>query len=282
MGFFLSMGWIEEGLISEHGAGDGKQSIGDGSQRSGVAVSPGPKGGIALAADGIVLDGDAGPVVKGGSQPNVAGLTHDDETAFAAPAGNGGGAGQGAQGLVISFPQGRRGFCEQRGEDGPPDSGHGKQDVHVALLGFLPRGAVLLIGDVSAEAVDAASGLLDLAVDQAQTLGQGTDMSASGGDSSRRDGERLLAQEAQHFRRVDFADAVGFQQLGNGIGPDAPRLLGSGRLLPQGEKPLAGDIVADLQGLGIIASQLFAQVVGEAHALLAEVLGPGANIRAVR
>ena len=65
--------WIEEGLTFEHGADDGEEPVGDRAQRPAVGVAAGPERGVSVAAGGIVLDGDAGPVVGPGVDPSVAG-----------------------------------------------------------------------------------------------------------------------------------------------------------------------------------------------------------------
>ena len=39
---------------------------------------------VAGAAARIVLDGDTGPMIDGGAQPQMAGLTHEDDAALAA------------------------------------------------------------------------------------------------------------------------------------------------------------------------------------------------------
>src|SRR5262252_2915447 len=99
----------------------------------------------APAAELVVLDGDARPMIDRAAQPHVAGLAHDDDAALATALGHRGDAGQGAQGVIISPAQRLGSLGEQRGEDDPPDTRQGSQDRHVALLGRLPRRFVLMV-----------------------------------------------------------------------------------------------------------------------------------------
>ncbi len=81
--------------------------------------------GVSFMAGGVVLDGDAAPVVDGAAQTHVAGPAHDDDAALAASAGHRSDAGQASEGMVVSVAQRPGGFCEQRGEDDPSDPGQG-------------------------------------------------------------------------------------------------------------------------------------------------------------
>ncbi len=108
--------WIVEGLAFEHGAGDGEEPIGDRPQRPAVGVAAGSERDVSDAARGIVLDGDAGPMVDGAAQTHVAGFAHDDDAALAASAGHGRDAGQASEGVVVSVVQRPGRFCEQRGD----------------------------------------------------------------------------------------------------------------------------------------------------------------------
>ena len=80
---------IVEGLALEHGAGNAEEAVGDRAQGSAVGVAAGPQREVSFTARGIVLDGDAGPMVDGTAQTHVAGFTHDDDAALAASAGHG-------------------------------------------------------------------------------------------------------------------------------------------------------------------------------------------------
>src|SRR5208283_4780386 len=146
-------------------AGDGEQAVGDTPQGAAMAMTSLAQFRIAGAAANVVLDGDAGPMVDGGAQPQMTGLTHENHAALAAAPRHRGDAGQGAQRMIISFAQKLRGLAEQRGQDDPSDARQGSQDRHVALLGFLPRRIFLsAFGELVGEFVEPAMRLLDLLV----------------------------------------------------------------------------------------------------------------------
>src|SRR5208337_1423070 len=92
-----SMFWIEDCLALEHGASDGGQAVGDTPQGAAMAMTSLAQFRIAGAAAHVVLDGDAGPMVDGGAQPQMTGLTHENHAALAAAPRHRGDAGQGAQ-----------------------------------------------------------------------------------------------------------------------------------------------------------------------------------------
>src|SRR6478672_1998677 len=126
----------------------------------GIATSPG---------SGIVLNGDARPVVDSVLQSPVAGEAADHEALLAAASRDRSHPCQGAQGVIVSSAQGLCGLGEQCGEIDPPDSWPGAKDRHVTLLQAMP-GRVLLF-ELGAEAVQALLRLLDLLIEQAQARG---------------------------------------------------------------------------------------------------------------
>ena len=100
-----------------------------------MAVTAGSQGRVPGLASRVALGGDAGPVVDGVAQSAVDGLPHQHDAALAGALGDGGDAGQAAQGLIVSSLQGFGRFCEQRGEDDPPDwtpriSGSSRRAAH--------------------------------------------------------------------------------------------------------------------------------------------------------
>ena len=92
----------------------------------------------------VVLHGDARPMVHGVGEPVVAGLSSDDDAAFARSLGDWRDSCQTAQGGVVTSLQRIEGFCKQRGEDDPSHSRQGCEDLHVMLLP-LPSERLLLI-----------------------------------------------------------------------------------------------------------------------------------------
>jgi hypothetical protein len=113
------------------------------------------------SASRIVLNGDTRPVVDGVGEAIVAGLSSDDDAALSGSLGDGRDSCQTAQRGVIASLQGIRGFCEQRGEDGPSHSRQGCEDLRVMLL-FLPRLGLLGWHEAGGQAVDPAMGVFDL------------------------------------------------------------------------------------------------------------------------
>ena len=103
------------GLVFQHGAGDGDEPVGDGSQGTGMAA--GTVGGVFGTAGWGALHGDACPVVDGVAQAALCGEAAVADHAFARAAGDRSGAAQAVQGMVVSAPRRIEGFCEQRGED---------------------------------------------------------------------------------------------------------------------------------------------------------------------
>ena len=139
---------------------------------------------------------------------------------------------------------------------------HGSQDCHVALLANLPRRGLCRCLDCCAELVQALLGLLDLLVDQPQASSEGADVSGSRRDRARRYCERLLAQDAQDFGRIEAANAVVLEDTRDRV-LGYPCRLGRGRhLLPQIEEPI-GSGVAELTGLRVIPPQLVTHPIGQ-------------------
>ena len=56
---------LERGLAFQHCAGDGEQSVRDAAERAGMTVAAGSQGCVFGPADGVMLYGDASPVVEG-------------------------------------------------------------------------------------------------------------------------------------------------------------------------------------------------------------------------
>ena len=92
--------WVEGGLGFEHGTGDGEEAVGDAAQGAAMAVTALAQFGMAGAAARVVLNGDAGPMVDGGAQPQMTGLAREDDAALAAAPCYRGDAGQNTFGLA--------------------------------------------------------------------------------------------------------------------------------------------------------------------------------------
>ena len=123
--------WLVAGLGSEHRTRDCEQAVGDRAQRAGMAVAPGSQRSVLGLAYGVVLDGDAGPVVECIAEARMGCEAAHDYLGLAGPPGDGSDSAQTAEGLVVAFGQRLWGLGEQRGEDGLADSGQGGEDRHV-------------------------------------------------------------------------------------------------------------------------------------------------------
>ena len=176
---FWAVGGIEGGSGFEHGAGDVEEAVGDRSQGAAMAVTSASEGGVFGAASGIVLNGDARPMVHGVGEPVMAGLSSDDDAALARPLGDRRDSCQTAQGGVISPLQGIAGFCEQRGEDDPSHSRQGCEDLHVMLLS-LPRLGLLGRDEAGGQGIELAMGFLELPVDETDARDERGDVGAGG------------------------------------------------------------------------------------------------------
>lgn len=81
-------GGVEGGAGFQHGTGDIEEAVGDRSQRAAMTVPAAPESGVFGPALGVMLDGNAGPMVHGVAKPVMASLSPDDNTAFAGPLGD--------------------------------------------------------------------------------------------------------------------------------------------------------------------------------------------------
>ena len=80
--------------------------------------------------------------------------------------------------------------------------------------------------------------------------------------------DRGLTQDAEHARGLEPADAALAEQPGDGR-PVQARGLGRGRCHgPELQDPLGGKVIGELEQLRVVAPQLLADAVGQAHALL--------------
>ena len=95
------------------------------------------------------------------------------------------------------------------------------------------------------------------------------------------DEERRLAQQAPGLGGFQAAHPVLLQQPGKSTLAQAPGLVRRRRELPERQEPVGGEVVGQLQGLRIVAPELFAHPVGEAGPLLLQLVGqarPGAQL----
>ena len=175
-----------------------------------MTVSSGAQCGVFGSAGGVVLDGDASPMEDGIGEASVTSISSDDEAAFAGSLSDGSDACQASQGVIVSPLQGISGICQQRGEDSRSDSWRGGEDVDVTLL-WLPRLGLLVVAELCGEAIECLVSIADLAVDQANAVDQGGDVSAGGLGRAVGDGDRLLAQDVEGLCGVEAADAVALE-----------------------------------------------------------------------
>ena len=133
-----------------------------------MTVTARSRSGVFRPAGTVALHGHPRSMIHGIGQPWVAGLSPDDNEAFARPLGDGCDSRQTAQRGVIASLQGLPGFCEQRGKDDPSHSRQRCEDFRVMLL-HLPRLALLRAGKLGGQPIDASVGIADLLVEQANT-----------------------------------------------------------------------------------------------------------------
>src|SRR5215211_7930462 len=264
--------WIEQDLPFQERAENIEQPIGDTAQCPSMAVAAAAQLGIALAADRIMLDGHAGPMVDGVLQPRVAGMASHHDAALAAAAGYWGHARQYPQHVVISPPQRLAGLGEQRGDVDPSEPWTGTQDRDVALLADLPRRALRSGLDGGAELVQPALSFLDLLIDEPQTCCDGADMGGCGFGCPRRHPERRPAQDTQDLCRIQATNAIVLEDACDRLLADPRRPRWSRHLLPYIEEPFGRQVIAQFAGLRVVSPQLAAHPVGQAILLLLELI----------
>ena len=79
------MFWVEGGVLGEHHACNPQEAIGDGSEGASVRMATGSEGRITAATAGVMLGGNAGPMVDRSPQAAGTGLAHFETTRLAAP-----------------------------------------------------------------------------------------------------------------------------------------------------------------------------------------------------
>src|SRR5512134_997067 len=121
---------------------------------------------IATAALGVVLDGDARPMIDRITQPNVRGIAPDDNVGLATPPGHRCDARQRPERLVIAAIERCGRLSEQRGEVDPADPRHGPEDLDIAPLAVL-LGSRRPFTQRGTKFIEFARGVAKLAVDDA-------------------------------------------------------------------------------------------------------------------
>lgn len=87
-GFLSGERGVEGGARFEHGAGDGKEAVGDRSQGLDRGCDLGFEGRVFRSASEVVLNGEARPRVHGVGQSVMAGLSSDNDAALAGALGD--------------------------------------------------------------------------------------------------------------------------------------------------------------------------------------------------
>src|SRR5438445_9251933 len=228
--------------------------------------------GVTLPTDRILLRGHAGPVIERLRQAGVAGVPPQYDVTLAAAAGDGSGARQRAQDVVISPAQRLAGLGEQRGDVDPSEPWTGTQDLDVALLADLPRTVLRGSFDLATELVQPLPSLLDLLINQPHPGGDDADVGGRSLDAAWPDRKRRLPKDAQHGCRIQAPDAVAVEDTRDGFLAYLRGLLRGRDLLPQLEEPIGRHVIGELTGLRVISPQLTAQPVGEASAFLHEFI----------
>src|SRR5262245_63897323 len=125
-----------------------------------------------------MLRGNACPVIESVPKPRITGEPSGDDAALSGTLGDGSSATKSPQGVIVSSLEGFPSLSEQRGEDDPTVSWQGCEDRSVALLVCRSRFALRRLGQETAQPVELAVRILELAVDHSQTFAEHSDMSA--------------------------------------------------------------------------------------------------------
>src|SRR6266404_8273151 len=159
-----------------------------------------------------------------------------------------------------------------RSDVDPSEPWTGTQDRNVALLADLPRRALCGSRDGVTEFIQPPLGLSDLLIDEPQACHDGADMGGGGLNRAGGHRERRRAQDAQHVRGIEPANAMVLEDAGDRLLAHPRRLCRRRHLLPQVEEPLGCDILGKLAGLRVIPPQLLADPVGQAVLLPFELI----------
>ena len=178
--------------------------------------------------------------------------------------------------MIVSALQSIWSFCEHRGEDDPADTWQGIEDRHVTMLLLLSRHVLSLVsangfGELFAEPVELQFCMRQLAIDEPQLLDHHSDVSGRRLRCPLRHAQGRLAQLTDHMRRVETAYAITLENTSNGRLAHARGFVRRRCEFPQIEDPVIGEIVGDLQHLGVIAPKLLPQSVGQSQTLDLEV-----------
>src|SRR5215469_17871625 len=95
------------------------------------------QGGVVGFARRVEYRRDPRPVIERVTQTTIAGVAHQDHTAFAALFGDWRDSGVSAQGVVVSLSKGPRGLGEHRGGYDSSHSWQRPEDLDVAVLALL-------------------------------------------------------------------------------------------------------------------------------------------------
>ena len=217
-----------------------------------MGEAAGAEGAVAGLAEGVVLGGDAGPVIEGVSEFVLDGEAADLPAGVAGLDADGGDSGAGAEcGVVAALEQGE-GFGEESAEDVDPDSGQGEEDGGV--VGALVVGVVL--GERLQQFADVLTCLGEELVGGVCLGEEALEGSAGGLGGSGGDGERGGVQDLPQAFGVQSADAVFFEEFGEGRDAQLEGPCGGFGLVPELDEPGVGELVEEVgdgEELGVVA-----------------------------
>ena len=180
-----------------------------------------------------------------------------------------------SQSLIVSPSHGIVRFCEQRGEDDPADAWKRVQDVHVTLPRcprfFLRR--YRRAGQYGRQAAHLAVSPGKLLAGDGELREDHLKMGHSSLAGAWSNGDRRLAQPLKHVFGTHPANPVALQEVGDGPGADAARLLRSRHQAPEFACPGPGEIAFDPEKLRVVAPELLAGTVDEARLVAGEIAG---------
>ncbi len=155
----------------------------------------------------------------------------------------------------------------------PADARQASQDRHVTL--HRGGGAVVFGrrgGEPFGQPIEPVFGFLDLPVHEPEALDDDLQVGGGGVDGAGGGSDRGLAQAVEHVVSVEAADAIALQQAFDRRRPHARRLGGRRDVFPEVEEPGGGDVVVELEHGWEVAPEQLAHAVGEAIAIVTQVL----------
>src|SRR5262245_61363793 len=177
---------VVERAAAKHRDDDVEEPVRDASQRATVAVSFGSKLGVVGAAERVVLNAGAGPVVDRFAEPRVARETHRNDALLAALLGHWGHATEHAKSAIVPIQEWLPALREHRGADDRSHSRQGQKDGGIAMFAFVFFGRALVACHLLEELSHPSHACVTLLMSQAKSSQQLSEMRRAGLRHARR------------------------------------------------------------------------------------------------